>query len=161
MAKAFISEIVRMKQYLLFFVLLFSCSGPKLPQATEASMDALMDEWHQAAHEANEEAYFSLMTADAVFIGTDASERWLRDELRLWAKEAFSRNSAWSFTVRERNWQAQDGFWICDELLDTGMGLCRASAVLVPVEDSWKIQHYQLSLTVPNEKIPEFKILVE
>jgi len=40
-----------------------------------------------------------------------------------------------------------------DELLDTWMGACRGSGVLRKTSDGWKIAHYNLALTVPNEKM--------
>jgi hypothetical protein len=38
-----------------------------------------------------------------------------------------------------------------DELLDTQMKICRGSGVLVKIDGEWKIQHYVLSMTVPND----------
>ncbi|MBS9766494.1 MAG: nuclear transport factor 2 family protein [Flavobacteriaceae bacterium] len=38
-----------------------------------------------------------------------------------------------------------------DELLDTWMGICRGSGVLEKTAKGWKIRHYVLSVTVPNE----------
>ena len=35
------------------------------------------------------------------------------------------------------------------------MGVCRGSGVLIKNEDTWKIEHYVLSLTVPNNNIQE------
>lgn len=150
-----------MKQYIFFFLGLVACTGPRLPEASVDSLNIFMEEWHLAAHNADAEGFFGRMSEDAIYLGTDASERWLRDELRQWAKKAFEREHAWSFTALERNWKQEDGFWICDELLETGMGICRSTAVLVPENGSWKIQHYQLSLAVPNEKIEAFKALVK
>ena len=119
-----------------------------------------MNAWHQAAAEADADRFFGAMFEDGVYIGTDASERWLRDELREWAAFAFERESAWDFKVRERNWQILEGVYICDELLDTGMGLCRSTAVLRMGPEGIKIKHYQLSLTVPNELLEAFGELV-
>ena len=42
-----------------------------------------------------------------------------------------------------------------DELLDTWMQLCRGSGVAVKTPDGWKIAHYVLSLTMPNDTIQE------
>jgi ketosteroid isomerase-like protein len=36
----------------------------------------VLDNWHKAAGAAQFDAYFNLMTADAIFIGTDATENW-------------------------------------------------------------------------------------
>ena len=43
-----------------------------------------------------------------------------------------------------------------DELLDTHMKICRGSGVLVDQGNGqWKIKHYVLSMTVPNENVDE------
>ena len=42
----------------------------------------VLDAWHKAAADANFDAYFNLMTDDAVFIGTDATENWNLTELK-------------------------------------------------------------------------------
>jgi len=128
----------------------------------ETRLDELITNWHHAAAVADEEVFFGMMDPRGVYIGTDASERWLRDELRTWAKSAFERESAWAFTSKNRKIQISDdgrhAWW--DELLDTWMGVCRGSGVLENTRDGWKIMHYQLSLAVPNEKVEKFKKLV-
>jgi hypothetical protein len=128
----------------------------------ETRLDQLITSWHRAAAVADEDSFFGAMSPAGVYIGTDASERWLRDELREWSKSAFERESAWAFTAKNRKIQiSEDGrhaWW--DELLDTWMGVCRGSGVLEHTPEGWKIMHYQLSLAVPNEKIEKFKKLV-
>ena len=42
-----------------------------------------------------------------------------------------------------------------DELLDTQMKICRGSGVLVFVNNQWKIKHYVLSMTFPNDNTDE------
>jgi hypothetical protein len=41
-----------------------------------------------------------------------------------------------------------------DELLNT-QKICRGSGVLVKVGKDWKIKHYVLSMTVPNDNVTE------
>ncbi|MCB9296923.1 MAG: nuclear transport factor 2 family protein [Lewinellaceae bacterium] len=128
-----------------------------------ALINGLLDNWHRAAATAHEEAFFGSMTADAIYLGTDASERWLRDELRDWAKAAFERDTAWAFTPHSRQlYFAQNGqtAWF-EEKLDTWMGPCRGSGVLAKTADGWKIRHYNLAVLVPNEKIQAFIELVK
>ncbi len=128
-----------------------------------AAIGGLLDAWHRAAATADEAAFFGSMTADGIYLGTDASERWLRDELRFWAKAAFERDTAWAFTPSERQiYFAPNGqtAWF-EEKLDTWMGTCRGSGVLSKTEDGWKIRHYNLAVLVPNEKIREFIKLVK
>jgi len=37
-----------------------------------------------------------------------------------------------------------------DELLNTQMKICRGSGVLIKTDNTWKIQQYVLSMTIPN-----------
>ncbi|MCB9285868.1 MAG: nuclear transport factor 2 family protein [Lewinellaceae bacterium] len=128
-----------------------------------AAINALLDGWHKAAATADEEVFFGSMTADGIYLGTDASERWLRDELRTWAKAAFERDTAWAFSPHNRQlYFAQNGqtAWF-EEQLDTWMGPCRGSGVLTKTAEGWKISHYNLAALVPNEKIQAFIELVK
>ncbi|HET8855530.1 MAG TPA: nuclear transport factor 2 family protein [Salinimicrobium sp.] len=42
-----------------------------------------------------------------------------------------------------------------DELLDSSMGVIRGSGIAVLENGEWKIQHYVLSYTIPNELAKE------
>jgi hypothetical protein len=42
-----------------------------------------------------------------------------------------------------------------DELLNTQMKICRGSGVLVLIDGKWRIKHYVLSMTIPNDKTDE------
>lgn len=116
-----------------------------------------LDAWHMAAAEANYENYFNSMTKDAVFIGTDATENWGLDAFKSFSKPYFDKGKAWSFTAVERNIYMHDDnklAWF-DELLDTQMKLCRGSGIMKLVDKEWKVQHYVLSLAVPNDNVKE------
>ena len=127
-------------------------------QAQETKVEAIhkvLDAWHEAAAEADFQTYFDLMGEQSVFIGTDAMENWQRDAFEAFSKPYFDQGKAWSFKARERNiYTSDDGSiaWF-DELLDTWMGTCRGSGVLAKQDNSWKIRHYVLSITIPNEEI--------
>jgi len=125
------------------------------PPRESAAIDSLLDDWHRAAATADEERFFGSMTSDGIYLGTDPSERWTRDEMRDWAAEYFQRDTAWAFTPRTRkiHLSANRQMAWFDELLDTWMGACRGSGVLRKTSDGWKIAHYNLALTVPNEKM--------
>lgn len=120
-----------------------------------------LDQWHQAAAQANFEGYFGLMTENSVYIGTDASENWNFNEFKAFAKPYFDKGQAWNFTPLERNiYVAEDKqlAWF-DELLETPMGICRGSGVMKKVNEEWKVQHYVLSITIPNEKVTEITFI--
>ena len=126
-------------------------------------IDSFINAWHHAASVADEVAFFGSMTEDGVYIGTDSSERWKRDELALWSKKYFDRESAWSFTPLSRTVTIGPGGQIAwfDELLDTWMGPCRSTGIVVLKDNLWKIVHYQLSVAMPNDKIDEYKKLID
>lgn len=122
------------------------------------SIDLFMDNWHQAAATADEEVFFGSMTEEGVYLGTDKTEKWTRDEMAKWAEEYFEKESAWSFTATERDvYLSEDGktAWL-NEKLDTWMGVCKGTAVLVLQENEWKIALYDLSVTIDNDQIEEF-----
>jgi len=122
---------------------------------TEMKINQQLEAWHKAAADADFDAYFELMTDDAVFIGTDAEENWQLEAFKAYAKPHFDRGKAWSFSTLERTIYHPKKSKIAwfDELLDTQMGICRGSGVLRLDGKTWKIQHYVLSITVPNENV--------
>jgi hypothetical protein len=116
-----------------------------------------LDAWHKAAAEANFNAYFGTMTDDAIYIGTDPTENWDMNAFKAFAKPYFDRGKAWDFKALERNiYFDKSGkmAWF-DELLNTQMKICRGSGVLVKIGKEWKIKHYVLSMTVPNDNTNE------
>lgn len=142
-----------MKRISFLFLLIGPLLLGQLNERTAISQS--LDAWHTAAASANFEAYFELMTEDAVFIGTDAGENWQRNAFIDYAKPHFDSGKAWSFTAVERNIyvdKESNLAWF-DELLDTQMKICRGSGVLRKEDGKWKITHYVLSLVVPNEYV--------
>lgn len=153
------------KLLLLLAILTISCNTEKARKQvddfrkakSEKVINEVLDTWHKAAADANFDTYFSKMTDDAIFIGTDATENWKNEDFKAFSKPYFDKGKAWSFTALERNVfisEYGDIAWF-DELLDTQMELCRGSGVLKKVDDTWKISHYVLSIAIPNENVPE------
>ena len=143
----------------LFLITVFFFSLNCLAQSSD--VNTTLENWHKAAAEANFEAYQSLMTPDVIFIGTDATELWKGSEFLDFAKPYFDRGRAWSFSTLTRNIYNEDSkslAWF-DELLDTQMGICRGSGVLVLEDDQWKVRHYVLSIAIPNDNVKEVTIL--
>jgi len=97
------------------------------------------------------------MAEDAIFIGTDPTENWDLKAFQVFAKPYFDRGKAWDFKAIERHvYFDKSGklAWF-DELLDTHMKICRGSGVLIRIGKEWKIKHYVLSMTVPNDNTNE------
>jgi len=137
------------------FVLLLSLSFSAWAQSAAGGFDqqiaTFLDQWHDEAAHADVR-YFDRMAADGVYIGTDKSERWVRDDFKAWAKPYFDSKKAWEFHAFNRHIAYSDDkslVWF-DEQLHTQMGICQASGVIRNGKDGLKIVHYQLSLAVPN-----------
>ena len=141
------------KSYFLFIFLSFSLITSAQTDSRSQAVSRTLNNWHDAAARAHFDDYFDLMTSDAVFIGTDATENWQRNEFEAFSKPYFDRGNAWSFTPIERNVYFIDGVSYFDELLNTQMGICRGSGILKNVNGTWKIAHYVLSIAVPNENV--------
>lgn len=139
-------------------LILLSCAATLSAHGQEIEKNAItkvLDSWHGAAATANFDSYFNLMAPEAVFIGTDAAEVWTKQEFMNFSKPYFDAGKAWEFKAVQRNiYFSQDGnmAWF-DELLDTWMQLCRGSGVLIRTPEGWRIAHYVLSLTIPNDQI--------
>ena len=79
-------------------------------------------------------------------------------EFRAYAKDAFEHKRTWEFVPSERKLTVEKGLkyaWF-DEQLDTWMGPCRGSGVLVNDGEGWKIEQYNLTVLVPNDKMNDF-----
>lgn len=139
-----------------FFLLLFFISTSFFAQQSEKqSVDAVLEDWHNAAADADFDLYFGHMTDTSVFLGTDATENWTYQEFKDFSKPYFDKGKAWSFSTLERNiFVDQNTAWF-DEHLDTQMGICRGSGVVKKVDGVWKIAHYVLSIAVPNENVSQ------
>lgn len=143
---------------LLPLILLFSCATLDLPSET-AAVNRAVDDWHKAAADADEGRYFGHMTADSVFLGTDATERWDYSAFRAFAHPYFAKGKAWTFVPRERHVMIDsdgDTAWFDEKLDSASYGECRGSGVLRRENGAWKIAHYNLTIPIPNALAKEF-----
>ncbi|UMB53387.1 nuclear transport factor 2 family protein [Lutibacter sp. A64] len=147
---------------LILIVVLISCTKKEQKEAPvvdlnteEEVIQLVLNNWHKDASEANFEAYFKAMSSTSVFIGTDAYENWKFKAFKSFSKPYFDKGNAWDFTSISRTIYVDEKGEIAwfDELLDTWMGVCRGSGVLKKSNNSWKIEQYVLSLTIPNDNI--------
>ena len=125
-------------------------------------INSTMDKWHKAAAEADEDIFFGIMDSSCIYLGTDATERWTKQEFYDWGLKHFQGESAWSFTSNWRNIYFTDNnnyAWF-EESLATWMGECRGSGVLKRINNEWKLVHYNLAVTIDNDKIKGFIDLV-
>ncbi len=119
---------------------------------------AVLDKFHLAAAQANAQDYFSLLSEEAVFLGTDATERWTKKEFNAFVQPYFTEGRGWSYAVKKRNisiiQHGQTAFF--DEILyNEKYGHCRGAGVLIKTATGWKIAQYNLSVMLPNEIVTE------
>ena len=136
--------------FLLAFVLTACVTA-----TTDATPDInrLLDDWHRAAAEANEDRYFDAMAPEFVFLGTDGTERWNLAEFRAFAHPYFAGGKAWTFVPRDRQVIVSprgDVAWFDEKLDSASYGECRGSGVARRVGNEWKVAHYNLSIPIPN-----------
>lgn len=155
-----------MKNFLIilaFSLFLFGCNqknenkkiGLKTTSFIKKDISKVLNNWHKAASKADYNSYFEKMDSISVFIGTDATENWTKKQFEAYSKPHFDKGKAWSFSALERNIYVNNtgNFAWFDELLKTQMGTCRGSGVLENSNGFWKIKHYVLSVSIPNEDI--------
>ena len=133
--------------------LLMNTAMPHKTENEAGAINTLLDNWHVAAAKADYNGYFGKIAEDGHYIGTDATENWDKKAFAAFSKPYFDRGKAWDFKAVQRNiYFSKDGktAWF-DELLDTWMKGCRGSGVLEKEGKEWKIKHYVLSMTVPND----------
>ena len=143
------------KLFVVLGVLLFvGCMSKQEQAPSKSKVHTVLDNWHKAAAEADFDRYFNYFASDsAIFMGTDATERWTISEFKPWSKPYFDRGEAWSFVPVQRHIyfsKAGRTAWF-DESLDTpNLGPARGTGVLIKKDTTWKITHYNLSIPIPN-----------
>lgn len=135
------------------YTLLFAAVTSADPNSRNAPVEQLLDRFHRAAAEADAGLYFDLFTEDAVFLGTDATERWPMAEFRAFAEPRFAEGRGWTYKATQRHITlAPDGQtgWFDELLTNERLGQCRGSGAVVKTATGWKVAQYNLSIPIPN-----------
>ncbi len=134
------------------------------PAPDPKPVQAVLDDWHRAAAQADEARYFGHLAEDSVFMGTDATERWDKKAFQAFAHPYFAKGKAWSFkAVRRSVMFSPDGAtaWFDEDLDTPNMGPCRGTGVLSLQQGRWVIRHYNLTVPIPNDLMNEVKGRIE
>lgn len=142
-----------MRGYRLFLALTIFLCGPVSAaedlSVEQAAIATVLDAYHAAAAAGNWEAYFALMSDDGVFLGTDASERWPKEEFRAYA----GNRRGWVYLPTDRHINVTpDGnsAWFDEILSSESFGTTRGTGVLIKTASGWKISQYHLTIPIPN-----------
>lgn len=139
-------------------------ASPPAGVPPRAAVDAVLDDFHAAAAEADEDRYFGHFAADAVFLGTDATERWTVAQFRAYAHPHFASGKGWTYAPEERHVAFSPGgdvAWADERLVNASYGACRGTAVLVRAGGTWKVAHYSLTFLVPNDRAASVVAAIE
>lgn len=138
---------------ILIFVLAGAATATE-PTPEGRAVDEVLTAFHDAASRADGDLYFSLLTEDSVYLGTDASERWTLSEFKAFADPYFSKGRGWTYTATSRNIDIGPGgstAWFDEILWNEAYGTCRGTGVLLKTTDGWRIAQYHLTFPIPNE----------
>ncbi|KGJ87921.1 nuclear transport factor 2 family protein [Colwellia psychrerythraea] len=124
-----------------------------LAATDEKNIAKVLNSFHQAAASAKAKPYFDLLSEDAIFLGTDASERWSKEQYKDFVVPYFSKGTGWLYIPTERNIsiiQAGQVAFFDELLFSESYGSCRGSGILIKTAQGWKISQYNLSIPMPN-----------
>ena len=132
--------------------------------AAERDIARELDDLHDAAAHADEPRYFDHFAPQAVFLGTDATERWDLAAFRAYAHPRFSEGKGWTFHVERRavTFDADgDAAWFDEDLRGERLGPARGTGVLLRDGARWRVAQYNLALTIPNERFDAVRALLD
>ena len=120
------------------------------------AINQLLDGLHRDAATADFDSYFSRYTADAVFLGTDKSERWSIAAFKAYARPHFEAGQGWEYHPNERFIMGEGRLrWFDEELWSDNYGHCRGTGVVKKTNAGWRVAHYSLTFLIPNDVAAE------
>jgi len=133
------------------------------PQALRREAHRVVDDWHAAAAVGDAARYLGHMADDAVFLGTDASERWDLAGFRAYVERYMQPGKGWVYVPSERVIvvpEDSDLAWFDERLTSAGYGELRGTGVLRRDAETWRLVHYSMTFTVPNAVAREVVALI-
>lgn len=136
-------------------LLALALATPALAATPEEDIAVVLDQLHAAAAKADGPAYFALYTPDAVFLGTDVTERWTIPAFRAYAQPYFDKGQGWTYAARARQVTIAPVDCRCvawfDEVLDSqSYGTARGTGTLLLTPQGWRVSQYALTFPIPN-----------
>ena len=86
---------------LLFLLIPYIISAQ---QKEKDEITQMLDKWHLAAANADQTAYFEGIDEDGIYIGTDATEIWTKQEFFEWSKPYFDKGKAWNLYCHKKKY---------------------------------------------------------
>lgn len=140
-------------QYMEALALAAASADRSIEQLREEA-NQVIDDWHAAAARGDRDGYLGSMAPDARFLGTDSTERWDLAQFTSYVNEHFEPGSGWTFLPDERALRISASgrsAWFDERLASKSYGELRGTGVLERVGEAWKVAHYSMTFTVPND----------
>jgi len=136
-------------------VLLAAAAAAQDSEPTVEAIEAVIDDFHDAAAHGDKARYLGHMTDDAVFMGTDEWERWpKKPDFEEYVGSRFQDGRGWTYRSVDRNVRVSElgnVAWFDEVVFSETSGRFRGTGVLLLEDGEWKIAHYALSFLVFNE----------
>lgn len=120
-----------------------------------AAIDAVLDDFHDAAAHGDNARYLGHMAENGVFMGTDEWERWPKNpDFVDYVGSRFKDGNGWNYKSVERTIEVSEDAevaWFDEVVYSETNGRFRGTGVLVQIDGHWKIAHYAMSFLVFNE----------
>ena len=109
----------------------------------------VIDDFHDAAAHGDKERYFSHLTDNAVYLGTDEWERWPKyPDFDDYVEGRFNDGTGWTYKSVDRTIRLSDRSdvaWFDEVLYSETNGRIRGTGVLTRQSGQWKLEHYAMS----------------
>ena len=163
---------------LIFLAGLAACAPAQPPRAPSIDPNARthevnreLDGLHDDAATGDDSKYLAHFDQAAVYLGTDATERWDFADFAEFVHGHFqpkmasdgTATSGWKYrSLRRAVTLSADGnvAWFDEDLLGAAAGPTRGSGVLVRKDGRFRIVQYVLSVPIPNQHFAEVRALV-
>ena len=123
----------------------------------KTQINKVLDDLHNYASKADGSNYFKLFDSEAIFFGTDATERWHINEFKNYALKRFETGTGWTYKPISRNiYINENTAWFDEELSNEKYGVFRGTGVLIRQNDKWLISQYNLLLPIPNNLLKKY-----
>ena len=122
-------------------------------------VESVLDKLHLYASESNSKKYIDLFASNAVFFGTDISERWHKNDFNEYVTKRMESGTGWTYTMKERNLYFSDDkktAWFDEILISKEYGYFRGTGALKIENNKWKIVQYNLLLPIPNHLLKKY-----
>jgi ketosteroid isomerase-like protein len=147
------------------FIGIIHFSSSQEMSGDQKAINAKLDDFHDAAKNADKERYLGHFAKDAVYMGTDEWERWpLKPDFTDYVDKRFD-NGGWSYySEHKKIYVSDDGnfAWFDEIMISNNSGnRFRGSGVLRKENGQWKFTQYIQSFMIFNEIWPEVNNLIK